>query len=71
MNSRIGNLVSNEEFSNFCKDNYIKKLSLFGLALTEKFDPESDIDLLVEFEDGHTPGIFKILRNGRRTIFFF
>lgn len=61
MSSKIGNLVSNNKLSKFCKDNYIIKMSLFGSALTDKFNSESDIDLLVEFEEGHTPGIFKIL----------
>ncbi len=45
----------------FCKKNYIKKLSLFGSALSGQFGPDSDIDLLVEFEEGHTPGLFGIV----------
>lgn len=53
--------ISDEKLAKFCKDNYIKKLSLFGSALTDQFNDESDIDLLVEFEEGHVPGIFKIL----------
>jgi predicted nucleotidyltransferase len=46
----------------FCKKNYIKKLSLFGSALHGTLGPDSDIDLLVEFEEGHTPGLFSIVR---------
>jgi len=46
----------------FCKKNYIKKLSLFGSALHGILGPDSDIDLLVEFEEGHTPGLFSIVR---------
>lgn len=45
----------------FCKRNYIRKLSLFGSALSGKLGPDSDIDLLVEFEEGHTPGLFTIV----------
>jgi predicted nucleotidyltransferase len=45
----------------FCKRNYIRKLSLFGSALSDKLGPDSDIDLLVEFEEGHTPGLFTIV----------
>jgi len=38
----------------FCKKNHIRKLSLFGSALREDFTPESDIDVIVEFEpDAH------------------
>jgi len=46
----------------FCKRNYIRKLSVFGSALSGQLGPESDIDLLVEFEQGHTPGLFSIVR---------
>jgi uncharacterized protein len=45
----------------FCKKYYIKKLSLFGSALHGTLSPDSDIDLLVEFEEGHTPGLFSIV----------
>jgi hypothetical protein len=51
-----------DKLVDFCKKNYIKKLSLFGSALHETLGPDSDIDLLVEFEDGHTPGLFSIVR---------
>jgi hypothetical protein len=46
----------------FCKRNYIRKLSVFGSALRGQFGRDSDIDLLVEFEEGHTPGLFSIVR---------
>jgi uncharacterized protein len=40
----------------FCERNHIRKLSLFGSVLREDFGPDSDIDVLVEFEPGKTPG---------------
>ena len=46
----------------FCKKNYIRKLSIFGSAISGQLGPDSDIDLLVEFEEGHTPGLFTIVR---------
>jgi hypothetical protein len=46
----------------FCKRNYIRKLSIFGSAIRGELQPGSDIDLLVEFEEGHTPGLFSIVR---------
>jgi predicted nucleotidyltransferase len=46
----------------FCRRNYIRKLSLFGSAVSGQLEPDSDIDLLVEFEEGHTPGLFSIVR---------
>ena len=30
---------------------------MFGSVLRDDFDPESDVDVLVEFEPGHTPGL--------------
>jgi predicted nucleotidyltransferase len=45
-----------EKISDFCKRNHIRKLSLFGSVLRDDFGPDSDIDVLVEFEPGHVPG---------------
>ena len=45
-----------EEIAAFCRSNFIRQLSLFGSVLRDDFAPDSDIDVLVEFEDGHTPG---------------
>lgn len=44
----------------FCERNHIRKLSLFGSVLTSRFRPESDIDVLVEFDPGHTPGLLTL-----------
>ena len=41
----------------FCQRHYILKLSLFGSVLSDSFGPESDVDVLVEFAPGHTPGL--------------
>ncbi len=41
----------------FCKRNHIRKLALYGSVLSDSFGPDSDIDVLVEFEPGHTPGL--------------
>jgi uncharacterized protein len=44
----------------FCRKYHIRKLSIFGSYLREDFGPESDIDFLVEFEPGQTPGYFEL-----------
>jgi predicted nucleotidyltransferase len=44
----------------FCERNHIRKLSLFGSILTPRFRPESDIDVLVEFEPKHVPGLIRL-----------
>ncbi len=54
--------MSRDKLIEFCERNYIKKLSLFGSALSGSLHPDSDIDLLVEFEEDHTPGLFSIVR---------
>ncbi|MBI1977102.1 MAG: nucleotidyltransferase family protein [Candidatus Omnitrophica bacterium] len=41
----------------FCQHNHIRKLSLFGSVLRQDFRPDSDVDVLVEFERGHVPGM--------------
>jgi len=49
-----------EKIANICQRWHIEKLSLFGSVLRNDFTPESDIDILVEFESGFTPGFFKL-----------
>ncbi len=49
--------VDKEELAAFCRRHHIRRLSLFGSALRNDLGPESDVDVLVEFEPGHTPGL--------------
>ncbi len=49
--------IPEKELADFCRRNHIRKLSLFGSVLRDDFGPESDVDVLVEFEPGHTPGL--------------
>jgi predicted nucleotidyltransferase len=46
----------------FCRKNHIRKLAVFGSAIHKNFSPDSDVDILVEFQKGFTPGFafFKI-----------
>jgi len=41
----------------FCRKHHIRKLSLFGSVLRDDFGPQSDVDVLVEFEPDHVPGL--------------
>lgn len=41
----------------FCLNHNIRKMSLFGSVLREDFGSYSDVDVLVEFEPGHVPGL--------------
>ena len=49
--------LSPEEIQQFCQRYSIRKLSLFGSVLRNDFTRESDVDILVEFEPGKTPGL--------------
>lgn len=45
------------EIEAFCRRHRIRRMSLFGSVLRDDFSPESDVDVLVEFEMGFTPGL--------------
>ena len=49
-----------QEIEQFCRRNHIRKLSFFGSVLTDRFRPESDIDVLVEFEPQSKVSLFDI-----------
>ena len=49
--------VSQEKVGDFCRRNHIKRLAFFGSVLRDDFRPDSDLDVIVEFEPGHVPGL--------------
>ena len=49
-----------EQIEAFCRQHHIRKLSLYGSILREDFNEASDIDVLVEFEQGATVSFFDI-----------
>jgi hypothetical protein len=49
--------IPKDEIADFCHRHHIRKLALFGSMLRGDFRPDSDIDVLVEFEPGHVPGL--------------
>jgi uncharacterized protein len=55
-------VLPKDRLDEFCRRNHISKLSLFGSVLREDFRPDSDVDVLVEFEEGHTPGFLGLAR---------
>ena len=48
--------VPQEQIAAFCRKWKIRELALFGSVLRDDFRPDSDVDVLVEFEDGYHPG---------------
>jgi predicted nucleotidyltransferase len=49
--------IDSDKIADFCRRHNIRPLSLFGSVLRDDFGPESDVDVLVELEPGHTPGL--------------
>ena len=49
--------VPHDKIAEFCRRHHIRKLALFGSVLRDDFRPDSDVDVLVEFEPGHVPGL--------------
>ena len=54
MNKTI--VIPKEKIADFCRRSHICRLSVFGSALRDDFAPDSDVDVLVEFEKGYEPG---------------
>ena len=52
--------VDREKIAEFCRHNHIRRLAFFGSVLRDDFRPDSDVDVLVEFEPAHVPGLFGI-----------
>jgi len=44
------------ELERFCRRHHIRRLALFGSVVRDDFGPHSDVDVLVQFEPGKTPG---------------
>ena len=49
--------IRQEKLSEFCGKHHIRKLAFFGSVLRDDFREDSDIDVLVEFEPDHIPGL--------------
>lgn len=54
-----------DAIAGFCRANHIRKLSFFGSVLRDDFRPDSDVDLLVEFEADAAVSLFDIARMER------
>ncbi|MDZ7315242.1 MAG: nucleotidyltransferase family protein [candidate division KSB1 bacterium] len=67
--------IPREQIAAFCRKHGIRRLAIFGSALREDFRPDSDVDVLVEFEPDRIPTLFDLagmeqelssLLNGRK-----
>ena len=63
--------VDKTGLAEFCRRHHIRRLALFGSVLREDFGPESDVDVLVEFEMEHVPGLLGLARMERELSGYF
>ncbi len=53
-------LVDTAEIALFCRKHHIVKFAFFGSVITERFTEDSDVDVLVEFDPEHVPGMIRL-----------
>lgn len=49
--------IPTERVKRFCRERGIRRLALFGSVLRDDFQPESDVDVLIEFQPGVRVGL--------------
>ena len=54
--------IPEAELAEICQRYHVRELALFGSVLRDDFRPDSDIDMLVEFEPGARIGFFELAR---------
>jgi len=52
--------IDRDRLAAFCRANGVRKLAVFGSALREDFAPDSDVDVLVEFEPKARAGLLRM-----------
>jgi uncharacterized protein len=60
-----------EVLSSFCKKNGIKKIAVFGSMLRDDYRPDSDVDILAEFDPAHIPTLFDLVEMEQELSRFF
>lgn len=53
-------VIPKDKLVEFCQQQHISKISLFGSVLRDDFTDQSDVDFLVEFESGKVPGYLRL-----------
>lgn len=52
--------IPKDQVAEFCEKHHIRRLSIFGSALLDDFTTASDVDVLVEFDPLHIPGLIRL-----------
>ena len=54
--------IDRDEIASFCRRHHIRRLALFGSVLRDDFRPDSDVDVLIEFEQETSAGFLRMAR---------
>ena len=57
---KLKDYIPKAQLEAFCRKNHITKMSVFGSALHDELKQSSDIDILVEFDKNHIPGLLDL-----------
>ena len=57
--------VDREQIAGFFRKHHLIKRALFGSVLTDRFGPDSDVDVLFEYDPKHVPTLFDVVRMER------
>ena len=57
--------ISKERIASFCREHGVRRLAVFGSALRPDFRPDSDVDVLIEFDANSIPGLLGMARMER------
>ena len=49
--------IDQHNLERLCRRHHIRRLALFGSVLRDDFSDSGDVDVLVEFEPEHVPGL--------------
>jgi len=52
--------ITKEQIAEFCQRNHIRKLAFFGSVLRDDFEPDSDVDILIELDHTYPTGFLKM-----------
>lgn len=53
--------INRNQIAVFCRKHHLTMLALFGSVLTERFGPDSDVDVLFEYDPEHVPSLFDVV----------
>ena len=58
-------VIDRERIAAFCMKHHLTRLALFGSVLTDRFAPDSDVDVLFDYHPEHIPSLFDVARMER------